>query len=230
MGTPDQSARGEGRGGGGLWSRLLGRGDRSAAAMDTFRRLALQLEQDLPGEGGGRVVLVASPDQDGVAREACEHLCEVLTAEMAKRVLLIDAAPSGVSNNGHAPAGLAAVLRDGPGALDAAMVTDAGGKRSRLESGAGLGPPLLLGSAYRKDVIDRARSRFDFVLVHAAPVLRDSTGLALGPMADCVLLVAMEGRTLLEHLDAARKLVANRTQAKLGVLLVSPASSGRGII
>lgn len=147
---------------------------------------------------------------------------------MSKRVLMISAELS--AEGGGSGAGLSDVLRDGAPAMERAVVRDADGKRARLGTGAGLSPALLLGSPHRKAMIDAAAGSHDFVLLHAAPVLRDSTGLALGPMADCVLLLALEGRTLIEHLDAARKLVASRTPARLGVLLVTPPKSGRGLL
>lgn len=222
------SARDGSTSSGGLISRLLGRGGPVATAMDTFRRLALQLDQDLQTPGRGRVVLLVSPDQEGVAEIACEHLAGVLATEMARRVLIIAAEPTAEGAAGGP--GLADVLREGPTAMDRVVTRDAGGMRAKLGKGSGLSPALLLGSAHRKAVIEAAAGAYDFVLVHAAPVLRDSTGLALGPVSDCVLLLALEGRTQLEHLDAARKLVASRTPAKLGVLLVSPPKSGRGLL
>ncbi len=214
----------------GLIGRLLGLRGNKPSAVETFRRLAVQLDQDLSGAGSqpGKIVLLVSPDQDGVAEVACEHLGAVLALEMGRRVLVISAETSAADDAGGP--GLADVLREGVGAMGKAVRAESGGRLSKLGTGAGLSPALLLGSEHRAAMVAEAARGFDFVLIHAAPVLRDTTGLALGPASDCVLLLALEGRTLLEDLDAARKLVASRTAAKVGVLLVAPPRSGRGIV
>jgi hypothetical protein len=68
-------------------------------------------------------------------------------------------------------------------------------------------------------VLDEARSRFDYVLVATDSVRDDGRAMVFPPAVDRVLLLAVEGRTLLEHLDVCRRALQDCSDTRVGLVL-----------
>ncbi len=80
----------------------------------------------------------------------------------------------------------------------------------------------------QKNLIRKARDRYDVVLLDTAPLLATNDALALLPVVDMVLLVAQEGKTDRESAAETVDLLRRRRADLAGVVLTGSTGFGRG--
>jgi tyrosine-protein kinase Etk/Wzc len=204
-----------------------GRSRKASQSLAAYRRLALQLHHDLPREQSTRSVLMTTPTASGLCTRGCAALACCLAEELGRPVLLLDASTREaevtrmLDCTSHV--GFTDLLADGDLALDDLIVPTTERNVSFLPAGTGLGQPAQ--SAPHdciSDLLERAASRFDFVVLYGGSVLDDATALALAPSVGCVLLMAIEKKTTLEEVEAAESALSAGGARKLGLVLTTP--------
>lgn len=206
-------------------SRLFGAGARSAGTLQSFRRLAMQLDYELGRLERGRVLMITPACSADDAAHAAVELAHILATELGKRVALIDGALgagalSGSLRLADSP-GLADILRGEsvePRYHDISLEGVSFMPRGRI----GAGGSIPLGASAVRRIIDDARACFDYVLIPTDSVRDDSRCLVFPPTADRVLLLAIEGRTRLEHLDICRRAMEDCSETRVGLVLTRP--------
>ncbi|MCK0090475.1 polysaccharide biosynthesis tyrosine autokinase [Rhodococcus sp. F64268] len=97
--------------------------------------------------------------------------------------------------------------------------------------GAGALPPNpseLLGSDHARDVLDDLRSRFDYVIIDAPPLLPVTDAAVLSTITDGALLIARHGKTTKEQLFRAVGNLRAVNATVLGTILNMTPAKGRG--
>lgn len=90
-------------------------------------------------------------------------------------------------------------------------------------------PSELLGSQSARKVLDELRSKFDYVIVDATPLLAITDAAILGAGADGVLIMARYGHTKREHLSHAVESLETVGAPLLGaVFTMTPTRGGGG--
>ncbi len=215
---------GEGRASGWLARILSGRAS-ADGMLPSFRRLAMQLEFDLGASDRGRVLMMAPVGSGEDACAASTELALVLGGELGKRVLVIDgafqSASTSVSLGMQDRPGLADLLRREPCASRYCEVEGAPWMvmpRGRADAVR----PIPLASGEIRQIIDEARNSFDYVLLATDSPGDDGRALVFPACADRVLLLAIEGRTLLEDVDSCRRALENCSETRVGLVLTKP--------
>ncbi len=172
-----------------------------------------------------RVLLVTSPHPQCGKTITIANLAVSLAEGGGRRVLLIDgdlrrpALPQlfGVQNE----AGLSNTLDEEERAHPERFIQPSGFPGvSILPSGGIKGSVAkLLHSSRLGWVIDNVRNEFDFVLIDAPPLLGLADARLLGKFADGLILVCRAGRTSVDDLDEARRLLTEDGTYILGTIL-----------
>ena len=89
-------------------------------------------------------------------------------------------------------------------------------------------PSELLGSAAARQVLAELRSRFDYVIIDAPPLLPVTDAAIVASSVDGTLLIARHGRTKREELARAVGNLANVNSRILGAILTLVPGSGEG--
>lgn len=198
-----------------------------------FRRLAMQLEVDLPEGKTAHTLVITSAVADDQTCGAAAALAFSLAEEFDKRVLLIEGAITPamsdriesaqtkglldlLADDGNAgeDIGIRAAMFIKPTDHDRVFVLPGGVRQSDR--------PARLRYNRLASVVAAVRDHYDYVLIQAGPVLEDPSARALAGIADRVLLLATEDRTRLEHLDASRTALAEAKSGKVGIVLLKP--------
>ena len=195
--------------------------------IEAFDSLAARLRRTEPG-ASGRVLLVAGVPHPG--DDAAVRLAEAL-AEVEPRVLLIDAdlRHEGIPLDGVAEGGLTAVLRGESTLDDEVMLAsyapagdDSVPRRTweLLAVGARAGrPTALLGSPQMRDLLARARSRADTVIVAAPSLASGADVLALAPLCDEIVVVVRERSATREDARRVREVLDTASARVRGIVL-----------
>lgn len=209
----------------------------NAAVTDggnSYSRLALRLERDLPYQQRGRTVLVAAADDDRVGVDAVTELAWHLAEELGHSVLIVDgtfglAALSEAFGVGGSP-GVMELLADGGigrGVLRAAAVPTQHEQVWLLPRGRGdNGRLIAVRSEVLRELLQAAAEAFDFVLVLASLQDASSRSVAFGGFVDGALLVAVEGRTLLSSIQQGQRVLGESGATRIGLVLAGSASGG----
>ncbi len=208
----------------GWLSRHFRANSRDSAATQSYRRLALQLDFDLGKKEKGHSLMLTAPDSAGITCEATLELAHFLAAELGHRVLLVDGSfgVGGISALlGHeASPGLMDLPRDGTGVLGNAVVPT--GQEGVFLLAAGRPGPdgaVPIRTDELRAVLEAGCAKFDYVLVPSCPILRDPRCLVFPSLVDLVLLLAVEGKTFLDDLDASRRALTACKATKVGLVL-----------
>ncbi|MGQ0552743.1 MAG: hypothetical protein ACT4PU_05940 [Planctomycetota bacterium] len=210
-----------------------------ADQLEAWRRLAMQLRLDLqpdtPGSPGQPSVslLIVSPTSLDVSAPATLQLAHFLAEEQARKVLVVDACfgtreLSLAFGQGEAP-GLLQLLDASAPAL--APLTHATEHRAVAFLPAGRAERGLSGvlqPAALRRVLAEAGRTFDFVILHASPVLEDASTLAFPSVTDNVLLLVAEGQTRLDDLQAAQRALTAAQAKRVGLVLTKPVGGAHG--
>ncbi|MDJ0398888.1 polysaccharide biosynthesis tyrosine autokinase [Rhodococcus rhodochrous] len=89
-------------------------------------------------------------------------------------------------------------------------------------------PSELLGSAHAREVIEDLRSRFDYVIIDAPPLLPVTDAAILTNIADGALLIARYGKTTREQFARAVGNLRAINAPVLGTILAMTPTKGRG--
>lgn len=89
-------------------------------------------------------------------------------------------------------------------------------------------PSELLGSAHAREVIEDLRSRFDYVIIDAPPLLPVTDAAILTNIADGALLIARYGKTTREQFARAVGNLRSVNAPVLGTILAMTPTKGRG--
>jgi succinoglycan biosynthesis transport protein ExoP len=176
------------------------------------------------GSGTPHVLLVTSPQPECGKTTTTANLA-VSLAEGGRRVLIIDgdlrrpALPQlfGIKNK----EGLSNLL-DGVEPMDAShfvLPTSFAGVHVLCAGGIRGSVARLLHSDRLAGVVDRFRRQYDFVLIDAPPLLGLTDARILARYTDGVILVCRAGRTSVDELDEASKVLAEDGTHILGTIL-----------
>jgi len=184
---------------------LVAATDPNSAAAEQFRLLRTRLE----GHDNARrthLVLVSSPGVGDGKTTTSANLALTMAQEFQHKVVLIEAdlrRPRLADLFGvRSEPGLMDVLA-GAAPLDEAIITVPGSRLSILPAGLpGSRPGSLLTSSMMQRTLEALRSRFDRIVVDAAPLLLADTHV-LARLADGVLMVVRAGVTARPTLERA---------------------------
>lgn len=125
-------------------------------------------------------------------------------------------------------AGLSTVLSNQAGIEDVLQATRFDGLWVLAAGGLPPNPSELLGSAHARDVLEDLRSRFDYVIIDAPPLLPVTDAAILANIADGALLIARYGKTTREQFARAVGNLQSVNANVLGTILAMTPAKGRG--
>ncbi len=211
---------------GGAGPALIGAHSATGAEAQAYRSLFTHLELGL-GEGGARVVTVTSPRGGHRSAEIVANL-GVTAAQQGLRAIVIEvAAPrhGALHEIFDAPAapGLDAVLAGSVAlgeAVQAIPLPGVAGSLTLLPAGAGgaQATPVLNG-ARLGELLATLRERYDYILFDAPPLSASAEASVLGRVVDATLLLARNGVTTREELEAAALQLKRSGVAVAGIVL-----------
>ncbi|MFY9352030.1 hypothetical protein [Sphingobium sp.] len=189
-----------------------------APASRDYRHLVRRLA----AQGSPRILLLSAESLLSVANDTLLLLAAMLQDELRGRLLLIDAtlAEDGISASLGAAgaAGLSDIAGDDPWLAVERMRMLARPDLYLLPAGRhpASGAPDRLAA-----MLPFLARHFDHLLIQQRSIAADTRNLALATRADCVVLVAEEGRTPMARLHAASALYASNGIAPAGVILAA---------
>jgi Mrp family chromosome partitioning ATPase len=186
----------------------------SDEALRLVQQIFLLQTQEPP-----RVVVFAGIDHGNGCSQICASVAEILAKDARRPVCLVEAnfrspaLPELFGTTNHY--GLTeALLQKGPIAPFAKLVND--DNLWLLSSGSlASDSPRLLNSERLPERIKELRKEFEFVIIDAPPLTRYSDALALGKLADGLVLVLEADST---RRDAAAVVAANLRSANIPIL------------
>lgn len=193
--------------------------DPTSLLSEAYRKVLTYLDQRQLGEHG-RVFVVSSASA-GEGKTTTAASLAMLMSRRGSRVLLIDAdlrRPALIRyfdkpNDGGLREAVAAQSLK-PFAVTVAPQLDL------LASGLSVdGAPEILGDAAFEELLRTARTRYDYVICDAPPLLPVVDALLVLPMTDGMILVAAAGKTHLQALSDALDHIRSRNGKLLGVVL-----------
>ena len=199
---------------------LVVRDEPSGPAGDAFRALRTNLRSVEPS--GRTSLLVAQVAESGESGQIPTNLAWTI-AQSGRRVLLVDldlrqSAVGDVLGLPHGPGASDVLL----GQADLASVTRPGG-HDRLDvvlSGTEVpNPSDLFGSPALGHLLATAEASYDYVVLHAPPVLDHTDAVEVSAAAGSVLLTVAIGRSRAQELTTAITALENVRVVPLGVVL-----------
>lgn len=193
----------------------------AAPASRDYRHLVRRLA----GKQGPRILVVSAECPAPAANDTLLLLAAMLQDELRGRLLLIDAtlAQDGISAplGATGAAGLSDIIGDDPWLAVERMRMLARPDLYLLPAGQNpaSGRPDRLAA-----MLPFLTRHFDHLLIQQRSIAADTRNLALAARADCVALVAEEGRTPMARLDAAGALYAASGIAPAGIILATRGS------
>ena len=222
--SPSWAANGdEGRTNGSAKIELIAAREPQSIQAESYRSIRTTLLVSSP-PGRIKTLLFTSP----LAREGKSSTVSnmaITLAEASKRVVIVDSdlrKPKQTrifgAGNGDGP-GLSRFLSSSIDPGDVAKPTDIA-NLFLISSGPLPANPIELLTSERMDgLIGHLKRNFDFILLDTPPLLAVSDALAMGPMADAIILVARGGQTPIQAIKQAKqKLDAHKLRC-LGVIL-----------
>ncbi len=188
-----------------------------SATSEAFRTLRTNI-QYINYEHNSKIILVTS-SSPGEGKTFVVANLGVALAEAGHKVLIICADMRKPDLHGcfhlQNKVGLSTVLI-GKGEMEKSLASPGFPNLKVLTSGPlPPNPSELLGSRRRKEVLEKARTSFDFVLVDSPPVLATSDTAVLGPRVDGAIIVINSGSS---HRDEAKKTRDLLSQVKTRIL------------
>lgn len=194
-------------------NRLIALSNENPAILDRYRLLRTRVQQALKAQNWRVLGITSSAPEAGKTLTTLNLGITIARAD-TQQVIIVDAdlrKPSIAGTMGMSPEfGLADFL-SGEAELTDIMYQPANCPNLTIVPAAGLKPPLnpseLLASSRFDNLVKMLRTTGAFVLVDTPPLLVGDDVLAIAPRLDCFLLVVEEGKTTVQELkDAARLL------------------------
>ncbi len=190
---------------------------------ESYRSIRTTLLVSSP-PGRVKTILFTSP----LAREGKSSTVSnlaIILAEAGKRVVIVDSdlrKPRqnrifGVSNAG--PSGLSRLLSSGMDLSEAAQPTNIPNLYLITSGPPPANPVELLTSDRMDGLVASLKRSFDFVLFDTPPILAVSDALAMGPMADAIILVARGGQTPIQAIKQAKQTLDAHKLRCFGVII-----------
>jgi protein-tyrosine kinase len=214
-----------------FFGRTLHASTISPAAVEQYRSLALSLEQAPKGPHGRAVVITSALPGEGKTL-TCANLGVTLAGSFGRKVLLVDAdlrrpALHRIFTSDLPAATTKTPLKVGDGDGTELTVTRVSTRLTTVTLGGSVvkDPVRALQSDAFRELIDRARRDYEWVLIDSPPSALVPDPSILAQLADGVLLVVLTAQT---PLDAIHRGVASIGKGKiLGVVLNrAPESAG----
>lgn len=201
----------------------------SSTLTSPFHHLATKLDFELTNGKVGHSVLVTSPRTPQSGGRTSLELGHSLAENLRHRVLLIDGTlgASGIGSvlGTRGEPGFTDLLLGSLDRLDSLIRPTPHERLFLLPAGMTMSlPAVRLWAGNLAPLAQRLQEHFDYLVFHGAPVLEDPRVLLIPALVDRVLLVAEEGVTRMEDLEAGRRNLEERG-ARISLLLVRP---GRG--
>lgn len=207
----------------GWWSKLWGnRADEDLAA---YRRLAVQLHNELTRTDGNRSLLVVTPTRSPVCAQSSSFLAYSAATELRVRVLLVDGCPRNPETSrllrcDDRP-GFANILAGSKTPWEQQVLPTVHENVSFLPAGdyacKSEAPPVGVDA-----FLDEAQRSYGIVIVAGGSVLEDSAAPLITPHVGCVLLSVIENETLANDLDAAQDTLSHSRARMVGLLVTTP--------
>lgn len=205
------------------WRSLFRRrpADRDLVA---YRRLALQLHQDLSATGSRRSVLLTSPRSSPVVARSAVLLACCAAEELDGKILLIDACLNDPDTSELLSAtgkpGYAELRRGAREAWRDLVLPTENRRVSFLPAGdpgsTGEGTALAL-----PDLLQDAERDYSLVILSGGSALDGSSALAASPHTGCTLITIVEGETRMADLNSAQDELARCQTPKIGLLMTN---------
>lgn len=159
---------------------------------EAYKTLRTNVTFSVTGEDGAKAVIVTSAIQgEGKSITSCNLAISFAMSE--KRVLLIDCdmrrPKLAQLFSLNAPFGLSNVLVDPAFEREAILPTRVKGLDVLLAGDIPPNPSELLGSSRMRALLDRARKKYDYIILDTPPVNLVTDAVVLAPMTDGVLFV-----------------------------------------
>lgn len=212
------------RGPEGVDGRLVAYTDRSSHIAEEYKILRTNIYYLSPEKPLKTLLITSAQAQEGKTITAC-NLAITLSMDMEKKVLLVDAdfrRPAvhtmlGISNK----SGFYNVL-DGEAAIDDFSAKPAVGNLYVMPTGTvKANPSEILISTKIKGIIERLRTKFDYVIFDTPPVLSVTDASVLGSLCDAVFLVVRAGATQRAMIEEAFNLLGEAKANPKGTILTN---------
>jgi hypothetical protein len=209
-------------GSGRKWRPFWMRRKSEKADLTAVRRIALQLHFDLSSGDQSRSALIATPRGPRRCAETAAALASCMGDFVRKPILLVDACPPGgnLSELTHcvADCGFADAILHPDRPLEEFVVPTGNECVSFLPAGPASFRTDRVPPEQFENFLDRARARYEFVLLAGSDVLHDSLSLVMAPSVGCVMLVLFENETKVDDLDAAQAALRICGTRKMGLV------------
>jgi len=199
----------------------------TSGAHGTFSLLALRMERDLQREGKGHSIFITAADEDAAGVEAVVELGWCLAEDLGHSVLLVD----GAFDIRALSAALG--LDDKPGLAELLEASEPEGTTLQavlqptrhervfvLPHGKDVADRAIRVEAIRQ-VLASACERFDFVLVHGSLLAKGSRSMAFSSLVDASLLIAVEGKTMLDEVTRGQRLLNDCGATRVALVLAN---------
>ena len=209
---------------------LVTQNDPKNPAAEAYRVIRIGIQFAQAGKELKTIALTSCTPNEGKSTTIA-NLAVVLT-QAGKSVLLIDCDmrnPTVHKNfNLSNKVGLSSCISMGTAVADAVQATDIEGLDALTAGVIPPNPSELLGSERMKNILQRAKEEYDYVLIDTPPVLPVTDSLVLGSMVDGLILVIDSGEIKVEMAREVKKQLVHAGANILGVVLNKVRSEHHG--
>lgn len=202
----------------GVLGRLFG-GRKEDEVSRTYRQLAIQVATDLPCNAGGRSLLLSPACRACDGYHAATWLSFHLANSLGHRSLIIDVMPRGVVGRDQDQFGQ--LIENGVQTLDDCVQSTSHSSVDLLTVFGSQPERSWCSSEQWRAILAGATSRYDYVLISTPQAQRETRVLILPSLVDSVLLLSMEGRTLIEQLEQARETLERCNAPRIGIVMTT---------
>jgi Mrp family chromosome partitioning ATPase len=210
----------------GRWWHLPRRRSSIEEFLAPYRRVALQLHHDLPRPDHSRSALVVTASASPLSARVSLTLASCLAEELGRRVLVIDACPRRPELNlllgtGESP-GFADLLCEAECRFDDFVLPTTQENVFFLPAGRHRGFTIMGRREKFEELLRKAESEYEFLLIAGGPVLNETLPLVLTPSVGFVLLAIVENETTVDELEEAQEALHRNRPRNIGLILTTP--------
>ena len=209
---------------------LVTQNDPKNPAAEAYRVIRTNIQFAQAGKELQTIVLTSCTPNEGKTTTIA-NLAVVLT-QAGKSVLLMDCDMRNPtvhkSFNLSNKVGLSSCISMGTAVADAVQATGIEGLDALTAGVIPPNPSELLGSERMKNILQRAKEEYDYVLIDTPPVLPVTDSLVLGSMVDGLILVIDSGEVKVEMAREVKNQLVHAGANILGVVLNKVRSEHHG--